>query len=170
MCITSVSQHPDFSFSPCTGRAPSLPSQLLGMNGLHYCLSVCKFVKTIWIQCIIFYIHAHTFFSLSQPGGKHKFGASLLEWAVHSGPRSVRSYNEPVDHPDCHHQPPSKQHPGWYGPWNSSKKLKIETKLVSKVTITFTYYMYEPQMMLHHYLFVHVSFDDDTMCFVVFSN
>lgn len=30
MYIISVSQHPGFSFSPCTGLAPSLPSQLSG--------------------------------------------------------------------------------------------------------------------------------------------
>lgn len=40
MCTTSVSRHPGFSFSPCTGRAPSLPSQLSGENVFNYSCSV----------------------------------------------------------------------------------------------------------------------------------
>lgn len=52
---------------------------------------------------------------LSQSGGKHQFDAFLLEWAVYSGSCSVCSCDEPLNHPHCYHQPPSKQHPGWYG-------------------------------------------------------
>lgn len=41
MYISSVSQHPDFSSSPCTGHVRSLPFQLLGMKTCDSRKSFC---------------------------------------------------------------------------------------------------------------------------------
>lgn len=101
---------------------------LLGINNASsYCFTVQNVNN--WTMCIIVSKISRSssssfFLSLSlclcQSGSKHQFGTGLLEWAVHSGSGSVRSCHEPVNHPLCHHQPPSKQHPGWYGPQTSS--------------------------------------------------
>lgn len=114
LCLFSLADHaqPHAWVSECTlhlwvSIQTSLPLHALGT--LHLGLFSSWVWKCDTRKSFCYRVTAqppvlsHILIYISQSGGKHQFGASLLERAVHFGPCSVRSCDELIDHPLCHH-------------------------------------------------------------------